>query len=35
MILEERLRRYLGAHKGFTVRAKDCEGHMFEFSFME
>ena len=25
MILEERLRRYLGAHKGFTVRAKDWE----------
>ncbi len=30
MILEERLRRHLSAHKGFTARAKDWEIVYFE-----
>ena len=32
MVIEERLRRLLSAHKGFTVRAKDCEG-LYQESF--
>nr|WP_309759194.1 GIY-YIG nuclease family protein [Flavobacterium sp.] len=35
MVVEERLRRHLSDHKGFTARAKDWEGCRFEIPFSE